>query len=108
MMWAVLIGIFGSALVAIAIRLLFPRVDTWLPVLVASLVPPLVVFAVGMFLVLRDIGAIAENAASPNNVIGGHADSVSTIIQISGIWPFVALPVSIVTLWTFKRLKART
>jgi hypothetical protein len=106
MMWAVLIGIVGSALVVIAIRLLFPSVGTWLPVLVASLVPPLIVFPVGMFLVLRSIGASAENGASPNKVIDGHADSVSTIIQISGIWPFVALPVSIATLWALKRLKA--
>lgn len=102
-----LIVIAGSALLTLAIKALFPKRRAWVPVTIAAILPPLVIFPVGFYYVLVDIGRRAEQGHSNAGMVSSNAPFVSSLIEISGLWPFVAVPTALAVLHIYARIKSR-
>lgn len=103
----ILIVIAGSALIALAIKVLFPKRRAWLPVSIAAIVPPLVIFPVSFYYVLVDIGLRAEQGQSNAGMVSRNAPFLSSLMQLSALWPFVAVPTALAVLHLYARFKSR-
>jgi hypothetical protein len=106
MILSIIIVVIGSALIAIGVKALFPKRRAWLPMLVSAILPPLMIFPVGFYYVLIDIGLNAEQGAAQIGMIDRHAPLVGRLMEISGIWPVIAIPTAFAALHFFARYKS--
>ncbi len=78
-----------------------------MPILIASLVPPPIVVAVGFYRMLVNIGRHAdEHGAGPPNMVDDFASGFGGLLQLGMIWPFVAVPVGFAVLYLYRRVRA--
>ncbi|MFM5924949.1 MAG: hypothetical protein ACKOPG_12275 [Novosphingobium sp.] len=106
MILSIILVVVSSALIAIGVKSLFPKRRAWLPVLVSAILPPLIIFPVGFYYVLVDIGLKAEQGAAQSDMIDRHAPLVGRLMEVAGIWPFVAIATAFAALHFFARYKS--
>lgn len=96
---AVLAGLF-----AIAVNRLFPKRGDWLPVTLATFIPPLIYIAVSVFRALVSLGMSAgpDGVAAPGS-IGLFITGVGGYVAFTVTWLFVAVPASFAALHFFRR-----
>ena len=88
-----------AGLVAIGVKRLFPKRGNWLPVLIATFVPPFVFIIISVYRALIQLGVSAgpDGVARPGS-IDLFMTSVSAYVFFTVIWLFVAVPASFAAL----------
>ena len=100
----VLIATIVSALIAVGTNRLFPKRGSWLPVMMATFVPPLIFVSYSVYRALIELGL----SAGPDGTVRPGArelfmTSVSALIFFTVIWLIVAVPASFSALHIFRR-----
>lgn len=96
-----------SGLIGLGVRALFPKRGKWLPVVVGGVVPPFLIFPIGLYRVLVGIGLRAEQTGETNGVIDQNAPAIDRLLQVSGLWIFVGIPTVLLVLFVLGRYQAR-
>jgi hypothetical protein len=90
-----LVAVLASGLLSLGLKKLFFRRGDWLPIVTTTMLPPLLFVPIGVFMLLRDIGAAARATGhAPSNMVDDFASSLRTLIAMGVIWLVVACPVS--------------
>ncbi|MEI6643611.1 MAG: hypothetical protein WCL10_16395 [Novosphingobium sp.] len=89
-------AVFASGMLAIGLARLFSRWGAWLPVIITTVLPPLVFVPFGVFQQLVAIGAEAETTErTPPHAVDDFVSGLSNVLAMAGIWLVVGFAVSI-------------
>lgn len=93
-----------SGMIAVGMNRLFPKRGNWLPVMVATFVPPLLYVPYSIYRLLVQVGLSAETGEGPGSApIDYLAVSITALVVFTVTWLIVAVPASFIALHVFRR-----
>jgi hypothetical protein len=99
-----IVAVIASGLLSLGLKKLFFSRGDWLPIVTTTIFPPLLFVPFGVFRLLRNIGAAAEETGqAPPNMVDDFASSLQTLIAMGAIWLLVACPISVFAVRWLKR-----
>lgn len=101
---SILVAAALSGLVAVGVNWVFPRRGSWLPVMTATFIPPLLFVSYSVYRALIQLGL----AAGPDGAVKPGArelfmTSISALVFFTVTWLIVAVPASFAVLHFFRR-----